>query len=98
MFRDAELGVVGGGDSAVEEAVYLTKYSPKVSASSSSNSFRDRTSDISQGWRCCKSGTCGNLSLLVFLFKVGRYVALFSCSHLELQSVARLVLLCIPVG
>ncbi|CAM9801747.1 unnamed protein product [Ascophyllum nodosum] len=30
IFRDEELGVVGGGDSAVEEAVYLTKYSPKV--------------------------------------------------------------------
>ncbi|CAN0497443.1 unnamed protein product [Discosporangium mesarthrocarpum] len=30
IFRDEELGVVGGGDSAVEEAIYLTKYSPKV--------------------------------------------------------------------
>lgn len=30
VFRDVELGVVGGGDSALEEAVYLTKYSPKV--------------------------------------------------------------------
>lgn len=30
IFRDETLGVVGGGDSAVEEAVYLTKYSPKV--------------------------------------------------------------------
>ncbi|CAM9955205.1 unnamed protein product [Ectocarpus sp. 6 AP-2014] len=30
IFADVPLGVVGGGDSAVEEAVYLTKYSPKV--------------------------------------------------------------------
>lgn len=30
IFRDEPLGVIGGGDAAVEEAVYLTKYSPKV--------------------------------------------------------------------
>ena len=30
QFRDAELAVVGGGDSACEDAVYLTKYGSKV--------------------------------------------------------------------
>ncbi|GAB4238944.1 MAG: hypothetical protein Kow0049_25970 [Stanieria sp.] len=30
LFHDAEVAVVGGGDSAAEEALYLTKYSRKV--------------------------------------------------------------------
>lgn len=30
MFRGEPLAVVGGGDSACEEAVYLTKYSPDI--------------------------------------------------------------------
>ncbi|CAM9832961.1 unnamed protein product, partial [Phaeothamnion confervicola] len=30
IFKDEPLGVIGGGDSAIEEAVYLTKYGSKV--------------------------------------------------------------------
>ena len=40
QFRDAELAVVGGGDSACEEAVYLTKYGSHVHLIVRSNQFR----------------------------------------------------------
>ncbi len=40
QFRDAELAVVGGGDSACEEAVYLTKYGSKVNLIVRSNKLR----------------------------------------------------------
>ena len=40
QFRDAELAIVGGGDSACEEAVYLTKYGSKVNLIVRSNKLR----------------------------------------------------------
>jgi len=40
QFRQAELAVVGGGDSACEEAVYLTKYGSKVHLIVRSNKLR----------------------------------------------------------
>ena len=40
QFRQAELAVVGGGDSACEEAVYLTKYGSKVNLIVRSNKLR----------------------------------------------------------
>ena len=40
QFRDEELAVVGGGDSACEEAVYLTKYGSKVNLIVRSNKLR----------------------------------------------------------
>ncbi len=40
QFRDEELAVVGGGDSACEEAVYLTKYGSKVNLIVRSNKLK----------------------------------------------------------
>ena len=40
QFRNAELAVVGGGDSACEEAVYLTKYGSKVNLIVRSNKLK----------------------------------------------------------
>ena len=40
QFREADLAVIGGGDSACEEAVYLTKYGSKVHLIVRSNKLR----------------------------------------------------------
>ena len=69
QFRDAELAVVGGGDSACEEAVYLTKYGSKVHLIVRSNKLKasaamaDRVlanSKITIHWNTCVTEAIGN--------------------------------------
>ena len=69
QFRDAQLAVVGGGDSACEEAVYLTKYGSKVHLIVRSNKLKasaamaDRVlanSKITIHWNTCVTEAIGN--------------------------------------
>lgn len=64
IYRNQELAVVGGGDTATEEAVYLTKYgkhvrSPRAPAPSSSRGAHEDMREegnfeAGEGWRAEK--------------------------------------------
>ena len=69
QFRNEELAVIGGGDSACEEAVYLTKYGSKVHLIVRSNKLRasasmiDRVtanSKITIHWNCVAKEAVGH--------------------------------------
>ncbi len=58
LFKRAEVAVAGGGDSATEEAVYLTKYAKHVSNGSSSGN----SSGSSSSWAHAATPRIGSAS------------------------------------